>query len=437
MHITLSKKSKGLVELTIELTTDEFHPYLEAAAKALSTQKPIAGFRPGVAPLSVVMRERGAMAVVEEAAEQAVRPCYVKAVTEKQLETVGPPKIEVLRLAPDNPFSFRASVGILPEITLGDYSSLSLGRVHSTVDPASVTKVLEDIRNMKTTETVVNRAAGEHDKVVIDMTMTLDSVAIEGGDAKSHGVYMDEEYYIPGLKEKLLGTSKGKTQTFQLPFPKEHYNKNIAGKMVDFLVTIKDVYERQKPPIDDVLAQGMGQKDVATLRELIEKNLHDEAAMKDAQVFEIELLEKAVGKTRFGDIPEDLIKEETQRMLQELERRIDDQGIPMNDYLQKINKTKESILLDFVPDAIKRIKTSLMLRTIARQESLDASSEEIDAEIKTLWGNSPDEKTKERSSSSETRNYVAMILRNRKAIAHLTSRATIKDSTIEKKTPTK
>lgn len=427
MQHTIKRLPKSTVEITIELSPDEMRSHLERAATQLSQQSTIPGFRPGKAPYEQVAARLGAGRVWEEAATLAVPKVYGAAVEAEHIETIGSPAIDVIKLAPDNPFIFKATLALLPEVTLGDYSAIKVGRKPTDVKEKHVDKVLADLRKIQTKEVVVGRGAGEGDKVVVDMAMSLDSVPLDGGTTKNHAVYMDEEYYVPGLKEQLTGLKKGETKEFQLKFPKEHYQKMIAGKDVDFKIEVKDVFELQKPPIDDTFAKTVGQQTVSDLRALIKVNLEEEAQGKEAQRQEIALLEEVVARARFGDIPDILVNEEALKMLQELEDGVVRQGMAFGEYLKKINKTREQLRLDFAPEAVKRVKTALMVRAIAKKQNISVSDQEVDAEVSRvleLYKDAPEQHDQIKSPSA--REYLRGMLRNRRVIEWLKGQVAIK-----------
>lgn len=415
---------KSAVELTVELSPDEMRPYLERAAVSLSTQTSIPGFRPGKAPYEQVVARFGSGRVWEEAAQLVVPKVFGDIVKKESLETIGSPAIEVIKLAPDNPFIFKATAALLPKVTLGDYAKIKIERKPTEITAAQVDKVVTGLQKMQTKEAVVARPArATGDKMIVDMQISLDSVPLDGGTTKDHAVYMDEEYYIPGLKEQLQGLKKGDTKEFQLKFPKEHYQKMIAGRDVDFKIEVRDVFELQSPALDDAFAQKIGQSTVAGLRTLIRENLESEARQKETERQEIELLAKAAEHTKFGDIPDILINEETHKMLAELEDGVTRQGMGFEDYLKKIGKTRDQLRLDFAPDAVKRVKTALMIRALANAEQITITDAEVDTEVARvleLYKNAPGEH--EQIKSPGAREYLRGMLRNRKVLEWLKTR---------------
>ena len=282
MLCTTKKLPKGMVEVSCEIPLDEIKNELEAAVRQLSEQKPIQGFRPGKAPADVVKARFGEMAVYEAALPAVVRKHFVKAITENKIHSYGEPGINVTKLAPGNPIAFTATVAAVPDVTsLADFRKVKVAAKQPVVEDAKVDGALKDLQHMHTKEVRASREARDKDKIVVDMDLSLAGVPLDGGQARNHGIYLDEDYYIPGLKEKVLGMKKGEKREFTLKFLDTHYQKMIAGKDVGFAVTLKEVYELQHPPIDDALAKTVGQESLEKLRTLIKTNMQTEADEKE------------------------------------------------------------------------------------------------------------------------------------------------------------
>jgi len=420
MNITSKKLPKSELELTVELTVDEMKPFLEKAAVRLSTEKPLEGFRPGKAPLDVVTKKFGEAVMMEAAAEEAVRGTYGKAVVQEKIMAIGSPSIDVKKMAPGNPFIYTATVTLLPEVTLCDLATIKVDKKDIKLDESVVERAVLDLRNMRASEVVTDATAGKTHKVVIDMDMKLDNVPLEGGQTKGHQVHMEEEHYIPGFTDMLLGLKKGDNKTFTLTFPKEHYQKNVAGKPVEFTVNVKEVYERKLPEYNDEFAKGLGQKSVADLDKLIRENLLHEAQQKEDQRQEISAIEQIVRASRFGDIPDLLVNEEIGRMIFELKDGISQRGIEWKDYLEKAGKSENQLKLDFAPQAIDRIKAALTIRAIAAANSIDVTDAEVADEVaRELTVHADDAAVQEQIRSDEYADRVRSVLRNRKTVAFI------------------
>jgi len=420
MNITTKKLPKSSLEITVELSADEMKPYLEKAAVRLSTEKPIEGFRPGKAPFDVVSKKFGEHAVLEAAAEEAVRHTYAQAIVQEKIMSIGSPSIDVKKMASGNPFIYVATVNLLPEVTLCDLNEITIEKKEAKVPETDVERAIKDLLNMRVSEVVSVNGAGKTDKVVLDMDMKMNGVSLEGGQAKAHQVFMDEQHYIPGFTEQILGLKKNDTKTFTLTFPQEHYQKNVAGRPVEFTVNVKEVYERKRPEWNDEFAKGFGQKTAADLDKLIRDNLLDEAKRKEEQRQEIAAIEQIVKRSKFADFPDILVNEEINRMIHELQHGVVERGLEWKDYLEKAKKTETQLKLDFAPQAVDRIKAALTIRAVAAENKIEVTEAEVAAEIEREMNlYSDDAKTQEEIRSDDYQERVRFVLRNRKTVAFI------------------
>lgn len=393
---------KSEVELLVTLQPEEVQKDIESAAKRLGESSKIPGFRPGHVPFGVVKARLGEMKIWEEALEAIIQHTYRQALEENKLTTVGQPHFSVLNLAPGNPISYSVVTAVLPKITkLANYRSLKISKKEIKIGEKDVETALKQLSRRQIKETEIDNPAGGEDKVVVDMSMYLDKVPLDGGQIKGHGILLSEEYYVPGLNEKLLGIKKGETREFSLEFPQEHFQKNIAGKKVEFKVTATTIYKLVHPTIDDSFAKSLGQVNMEKLKDLIKNNLETEAEFKEKQREEIEILERLANESSFGEIPDILINTEIERMLHELENSITTQSLEWNKYLESIKKTVPQLKLDFAGRALKRIKIALIIREIAQKEGLEADDAQVTLEIEQAMNNYRDNAEAQRAIRSE------------------------------------
>lgn len=421
MKTTVAKQPKGMVELTIEVSIEEAKPLIEAAVKKMTEERPLDGFRPGKAPYDAVKQRFGEMAIYEAALPDLIRKNYVQAVKEQDILAFGQPQVEIISLVPGNPIVFKASVAVVPKVlSLADYTKFKVEAKPVSVDEKSVDGLLKELQKMQTRENQVPRVVGSHDKIVVDMDLSFEKVPLEGGQARDHGIYMDEEYYIPGLKEQLVGLKEGDKKRFTLPFNKDHFQKNLAGKDVDFDITVKAVYELVHPEINDAFAQSVGQESVAKLRDILKKNLKDEGEEKERQRQEIDILEKVAEGSKFEEIPEVILNEEIQRMLAELKQNLAGRGVDFNDYLNSIKKSTDELKLEFSTQAVKRVKTAIGLREVARKEGVDIDDAELLEEVQKLMNTySTDPEAQRELQDEEYQEHLRTTLKHRKTLARL------------------
>jgi trigger factor len=420
----ITRLPKSLVEIKFVVSPEEAQPYLEQAAQDMQAAKPIAGFRPGKAPYDEVKKSFGEMRIWEAALERIVRARYVHTILAQSIESIGSPAIAVEQLVPGQDIKFTVTAPVMPNvISLMAYDTAVVTRKSKTIGAGEVDAAIEDLRKMRRTEQVMDRAATQEDMLLIDLEIKKDNVQLEGGVSKNYRIYLNEAHYIPGFADQLVGLKKGDVKTFTLPFPKDHYQKHLAGQNVDFTVTVHDAFELTLPTLDDEFAKTLGLESVAKLRELLTQNLTQEANHKADEAAEIELLEKLVTGSKFGEVPELLINEEVRRMFAELEHAAEEQGMDMGDYLAQLKKTADEIKMDMVPQAIRRVQTAVMIKHIAKNESIEIADEEVNAEIDRILEGAKDPEMRERVSSPDYRDYVAAQMKNRKALEILKQKA--------------
>ena len=421
MQVTKKELEKSQIELTITVGPKDYEKHLEKAAQRISARTKIKGFRPGKASFEVVKKEVGAMNILNEALEQIVQESFYEAIRSEKLDTIGMPKIEVEKMAPDNDIVYKATVALLPKVTLPDLTKIKVEKKVKLVEDKHVDEVIDNLRKMQAKEVIKNnKKATAEDKLVIDMDMFIDNVPVDGGQAKDYQVYLSEPHYIPGFDKELVGLGKDEAKEFELNFPKDHYQKHLAGKNVKFKVKVKDVYERQLPELSDELAKNLGQESLAKLKELINTNLVSEAEDKANQQAEIEILDAIIEKSKFEDIPEVLVDAEREKMFYELKKDLERNGVSIEQYLNDIKKKEDELFNDFKAQAEKRAKAALISRQVAMEQNIHVHDEEIDGEIKLMENMYQHNKEyMDNLKKPEVRDSIAMVMQNRKVMQWL------------------
>lgn len=413
---------KSEVKIEFEIPWEESAPYREEAVRDISTAKPLPGFRPGKATYADVARIHGEMRILETALERIVRSFYVKAVLGEKLETVGSPAVSVDQLTPGQAIKFTTTSPIAPEVTkMPATKDCAVEKKTKKATEKEVEEAIDEMRKMRRTEVLVDRAATMDDLVIVDMEMSRENVALEGGTGRDFRVYLSEPQYIPGLTNKLEGIKAGEERTFTLPFPEEYFQKHLAGKDVDFKVKASSVHELKMPEVNDEFAKGIGIETMDELRKKLQENMQKEMDQRSSDAAEIEMLEKLVEQASFSEVPEILINEEVRRMQHELQHSIEEQGMKWDDYLSSIKKTEADLKLDFVKQAIRRIQTAVLIKAFAKKNDIDVADEEVDAEIDRILENLPAEQEESRAhvSSPDYRDYVKVTMRNRRTLEWL------------------
>jgi len=424
MQINKNNLENKEIELTVEISVEEMKPYLEEASQKMSKNIKVEGFRPGHVPYDILKQQVGEMQILQEAADLAIRKTADKILQEKinikEDNIMGQPQVNITKLASGNPMEYKLTLATMPEIKMGAYKDLKVKERAVEVDEKEVKKILGDLRAMRAKEKIVDREIKEDDKAIVNTQMFLDKVPIEGGQGKDMAVMVGANYIVPGFDKELIGAKKGDTREFKLPYPKDHHQQNLAGKLVEFKVEIKEVYDRELPEINDEFAKAMGLENAEKLKNQIKENVEQEKKKQAEQKAVLEIFETILNKTEFSHVPASMVHAEIHNMIHELKHNIEQQGGKFDDYLAHIKKTPQDLEKDLQPDAAKRVKTSLIISQIVKAEDIKVADEDLKKAIDTQmvnYANNPEMKKK--AESEEFKNYIHYNLLNQKVIGKL------------------
>jgi len=421
MTYTSKKQPKNLLEFEVTISPEEMKDFYQRALGETAKEITVSGFRPGKAPLDLVERQTSKIKILEQAADIAINQNYREIVTKEKAWPIGEPKIELLKLAPDNPFIFKMTITLMPKVKLGDYKKIKVQAKPIKIEEKDVQKVLQELQQMRRKEVVVNRPAQIGDRAEVDLEMFIDKVLLENGQIKNLSVILGQDFYVPGLSQHLAGMTVGQTKEFNLEYPADHFDKKLAGKKVDFKVKLNNLYQIDLPDLNDNFAQGVGKfKNLAELSEQLKNNLIQEAQVKEDERQEIEVLKQLVVKSAFEELPEILIESELDKIVNELQYGVENQGLKFDDYLMHLKKTRVDLRKDFIPKAEERVKTALAVHEVADQEKIIVDDKELDQEVEKMiesYREQPD--LLEHIQSNQGRNYLYNLILNRKVIAFL------------------
>lgn len=403
------------------LEVEELKPYLERAVRDMSKHVHIPGFRPEKTPYDVLAKRVGEAAIYESAFEEVVHNTLAKALEQEKIEIIATPEVNPEKIAPGNPMSYVAKIAVYPEVNLVEYSALKTRPVKEEVKPEETEKMLLDLRKLRASEKVVDREAKTGDKVLMDFDVLRDKVVIENGNYKQQSIEIGSGGFIPGFEEALVGVKKGAEKVFTLRFPKEYHEKNLANKDAEFKVKVHDVYEVSLPEANDEWAKSLGRfQSLAEMKEAMSANLRREKDMKQESAFERALLDELVEKSKVGDIAPHLLEHEVERMMSELKQEVERQGGKFTDYLLSLKKKEEDLRKEFLPQAEKRLKSSILLQEVAGREKITVTHEEVEKEKQNARDMyAKDEKILEQINSREYDRYLRMQILNRKVVDFL------------------
>jgi len=416
MKISKNELPKGQLELVVEISHQELEPHLKQAVEEISKEVSISGFRPGKAPYAVLEKQVGAMRIYQHAADIAVRITFPQVVKQEELPTIGSPEITIEKVAPQNPFVYKAKVNLLPETKLGDYKNIKVKKMEVKVEPKELEEAMANLRKMMGKEKRVNRSAKKGDKVEIDMDTYVDKVPIDGGQSKGHPVEIGSGSFIPGFEDNLVSMKEGDDKEFNLIFPKEYHRKELAGRPVEFKVKMNSVFEIELPELNDDFVKQVGKLETLDdLKKQLENNLIQEKTAKEKQRWELAVIEKLIERSKFSEMPQLLIDSELHKMIHELEHQVQTQGMKFEDYLQSIKKSKDDLKKEFLPQAERRVKTALVVRKVSEQENIMISEKELEDEVTKSRGQyQGNEEMTKQFDTAEFREYLTSVMKSRK-----------------------
>ena len=424
MQHTLERLPKNQVKITVTLAKEEVQAGMNHAVEHMGEEVTIPGFRPGHAPASMIRAKIGEEKLFEHAIEEMIRDSFSSVLLKEDLTVVGQPFFTPVKMSVGEEFIYSAEISLMPTVTkLADYKKVSITPENIDVQNAEFERAKADLRRLRQQETPAKpeSVVEKGDKVTVDLTMKREGVSVEGGDAKNHHVYTNEDHYIPGFTEALIGGKVGETKTFTLEFPKDHPQKHLAGQPVDFTTTITAIHNLTLPEWSDDFAVTLGVKDIQALEEKLRENLTAERQRNEQARQEREVLEKIANTSTFDEFSDLLINQEVQKMIQEMEQWTEEQGISFDDYLKSLGKSLAELKLDFTPQAIMRLKVALVIEEIAKKEKIEADASFVDAEIDRLAAGVKDNpQVKEYVYSPVFRERIATQQRNKAVIARLT-----------------
>ncbi len=380
----VEKLEKNQVALTIEVSAEEFEAAIERAYKKMRGKMNIPGFRPGKAPRAMIEKLYGVEIFYDEAVEMSFPAAYMQAVSEAELRVVGQPAVEMVEIS-KNGYTFKATVDVFPEVKLGQYKGLTAVKGEVKVMAADVNAQLKEMAERATRLATVERAVKNGDIAVIDFEGFDNGVPFEGGKGTNYDLEIGSGSFVPGFEEQIVGMKAGEEKDLDITFP-ENYTPELAGKAVVFKVKVNEVKAKEVPAMDDEFAKDVSEFE--TLKELkadIKKKLTADRQAQADRAFEDNLLEQVAANMEC-EVPQSMINDQIDGMVQNFKLRMESQGIPFDQYMKYTGTTEESLRADAAAPAEKQIRMALALEAIVKAENLEATAEEVEAEYTRMAG---------------------------------------------------
>ncbi len=385
MKYTFEKGKKSTVKITIDLTAKEWKDAIELAYNKTKGRYSVPGFRKGKVPQKVLESAYGVGVFYEEAINQAF-PKYYTEVLEKEttIEPVAAPELDIKKIS-EKGITMLAIVAVKPEVVIGAYKGINYKKNVYNVKDEDVEEELKRLqeRNSRLVD-VTDRAVENGDSVVIDYSGSVDGVKFEGGTAEKQTLVIGSGTFIPGFEDQVIGMNIGEDRDINVKFPDEYHAENLKGKDAVFAIKLHEIKKKELPEInDEFIKESVGAESVDAYKKETKERLEKQNADRAERELEDEIIKK-VTETTDVEIPDAMIENQIDRMVQEMEYRLSYQGLKLADYLKYMDKSMEDFRKDYVEQATEYVKSQLVIETIIEREEIVATDEEVEKRVEEM-----------------------------------------------------
>ncbi len=383
MSVQVENLEKNMARLTIEVPAEDFEKALNKAYQKQKGSISIPGFRKGKVPRAVVEKMYGAEIFYEDAANDLMDETYAGALEESGVDYVSRPTVDIVQIEKGKAFIYTADVAVRPEVTLGAYKGVTVTAQTVEVSDEEVQSQLE-LEQGKNSRmvSVTDQPVASGDTAVIDFEGFVDGVAFEGGKGENYSLEIGSHSFIDNFEDQLIGANVGDELDVNVTFPEQYQEASLAGQPALFKVKVNDIQKKELPEIDDEFAQDVSEFDTleeykASVKEDLLKKKTDE--LKSSQVDEA--IVKIIADSEM-EIPEAMIDTQVENMIDDYAQQLQQQyGVQIDQYLQMMGMTMPKFREQMRPEALHRIQNSLVLEQIVKEENIEVSDEEVEAEI--------------------------------------------------------
>lgn len=422
MQIQRTDLSSTEVKLVITADKNDLAPIKDGVVARLGKNVKVQGFREGKAPQAILEKNIDPSLLQGDFLDQAMTQLYAKATAEEKIRPVTRPEVSVKKFVPFTELEYEVKTSVIGKIKLPDYTKITAKKDPVTVTAKDVSDVVESLRGRLSEKKKVERAVKDGDEAIIDFKgVDADKKPIEGAEGADYPLTIGSKAFIPGFEDNVIGVKPGQEKSFELTFPKDYGATDLAGKKVTFTITVKQVNELVKPPLDDELAAKIGPfKTTAELKDDIKRQVTLERE-RDATAKHQEATLKAVSDKSTVDIPQALVDQQVTYNIDEVRRNLTYRGQTYEEFLKAEGKTDEEYRKELEPQAREQIKSSLILGEIAEAENLSVQPEELNMHIQMLKGQYQDPAMQAELDKPENRQDIASRLLTEKVLKTLTA----------------
>ncbi len=378
METNVTELPESRVRIDVSVDAADLDGRVRSTAEKLGGEMKMDGFRAGKVPPEMVLQRLGREAVLTQAIEGSLGSWYELAMLEAGVTPVGDPKLELSELPEQGQaLGFAIEVAVRPPAELGDYKGLEVGRAETEVPPEAVDAELDRLREGFAKLNPVERAAADGDVLLIDYVGEIEGEPFEGGTAKDYLLEMGGGRVLPELEQALRGASAGEQHQVTVVFPDDYQGEDVAGKTAEFTVDVREVREKELPELDDEFAAEASEFDTLhELREHVEGRVEEHLESQSAEKFREAALDAAVANATV-EIPDEIVMARAAEMWERVERRLKQQGMDPDAYLQMQGKKREELIAEARPDASRALKREAVLEAVADAEAIEISEEDM------------------------------------------------------------
>ena len=388
MKVELIKQEGTKVSFKLTVDNEKFESAIVKAYNKNKGKYNIPGFRKGKAPRKVIETHYGKGVFYSDAIDIVFPEVYPAAIDELKIDPIDMPSIDVEEISKDNGLVLLVDVEVKPEFQLGDYKGVEVEKVDETVNEDVVNAKLEEMREKNSRLVSVEREIANGDTANIDFEGFDGEVAFEGGKGEKYDLVIGSGSFIPGFEEQLVGKKAGEEVEVNVTFPEEYHAENLAGKPVVFKVKVNEVKVKELPELNDEFAADTTEfNTLAELRADVTAKAEEESKEAAKNELRNRVIEKVVANTEV-EVPEAMVKHEIDNQLMELNYQLQYQGFGMEQFLQMTGKTMDEFKAEFTAsrreEALRNVKTSLVIEAIAKAENVEVSEEEVNSEVQKM-----------------------------------------------------
>jgi trigger factor len=379
MKTTVSELPGSRASVEVEVSAADVDRGTQRAARGMAREMRLPGFRKGKAPPSLVIQRVGFGAVLEEAIRDSLPEWYERALFDSGISPVGDPEIEIVSTpeAEGEPLAFKFAIGVRPKAKVGDYKGLEVGKAEPEAPDEIVEREIERVQTSMAKLEPVERIAASGDVLMVDFEGLVDGNAFEGGKASDYLLELGSGQLIEGFEEQLVGAGAGESREVKVTFPADYQAEQLAGQDAVFKVDVKEVREKVLPELDDDFASEASEFD--TLEELrgdIRERLSEVVGQRIEEDFRMAVVDASADAATV-ELPDELVLARAAERWERVERQLASHGMKPDLYLQSQGKTREGVIEEAKPDALRDLKREAVLDAIAEAEGIEVSDEEL------------------------------------------------------------